>query len=54
MRCNTCLNGVPVVSENGIHYNCALTEKDALYCLTGQEDHYVRNPMKTEEDNNDE
>jgi hypothetical protein len=48
MRCETCLHAVPVISENGIHYNCALSEKDALYCLTRQEDKYVRNPMKEE------
>ena len=46
MKCDTCLNGIAVVSENGIHYNCALSEKKALYCFTGQDDNYIRNPMK--------
>ena len=46
MKCNTCFNGIPVISENGMHYNCALSEKKALYCLTGQEDSYIRNPVK--------
>lgn len=51
MKCDNCLNGVPVVSENGIHYNCSLSERKALYCLTSQEDSYIRNPMK--KDNED-
>lgn len=46
MKCDNCLNGIAVVSENGIHYNCALSEKKALHCFTGQDDNYIRNPMK--------
>lgn len=46
MKCNTCLNSTAVISENGLHYNCSLSEKKALYCLTGQKDSYVENPMK--------
>lgn len=46
MKCNRCLNGIAVISENGLHYNCSLSEKKALYCLTGQKDSYIENPMK--------
>jgi len=46
MRCDTCLEGHCVVSENGFHYNCSLKEKDAMACLMGREDHYIENPMK--------
>ena len=46
MRCDKCFNGVPVVSENGIHYNCCLNEKELLDCMIGRKDHYEENPMK--------
>jgi hypothetical protein len=45
-KCATCLDGHCVVSENGFHYNCSLKEKDAMDCLTGKVDHYIKNPMK--------
>ena len=46
MRCDTCLHARSVISENGMHYVCCLSDKEVLYCLTGQEDSYVKNPMK--------
>ena len=46
MKCSTCLHRVPVISENGIHYNCALSEKEALECLVKQKDSYVASPIK--------
>ena len=45
-RCGKCFNGFPVMSENGVHYNCCLNDKDSLNCLIGKEDHYDENPMK--------
>ena len=49
-RCDTCEDSRCIVSENGFHYNCCLKEKDAMDCLTGKVDHYVRNPMKKSDD----
>jgi hypothetical protein len=40
-KCEKCLNRVPVMSENGLHYNCGLSEKAALECLTKEKDHSV-------------
>ena len=39
-RCGSCLNGRLVVSENGFHYICCLTQKKALNCLIGIKDSY--------------
>ena len=39
-RCDVCLNSRAVVSENGIHYVCCLTEKQCLDCLMGVKDSY--------------
>ena len=38
-RCEKCLNHIPVISENGMHYNCGLSEREALECLTKAKDH---------------
>lgn len=38
-KCENCLNRIPVMSENGLHYNCGLSEKKALECITGEKDH---------------
>lgn len=38
-RCEKCLNHIPVISENGMHYNCGLSEREALECLTKEKDH---------------
>lgn len=40
-KCERCLNRVPVISENGMHYNCSLSEKASLKCLINQKDHSV-------------
>ena len=40
-KCEKCLNRVPVMSENGLHYNCGLSEKEALECLISEKDHSV-------------
>lgn len=45
-ECNKCFNGIPVLSESFIHYNCCLKEREALDCLTDKESHYEENPMK--------
>lgn len=45
-KCYKCLESRPVISENGMHYNCCLKEDECLECLLGKVDHYVENPMK--------
>lgn len=50
MKCDFCLNARTIVSENGFHSACCLPkERDAVDCLLGKVDHYVRNPMKTDD-----
>lgn len=39
-KCDTCLFSRAVVSENGIHYVCCLSQKKALDCLIGTKDYY--------------
>ena len=41
MKCDTCLNSRPVVSENGIHCICCLSSKAAANCLTGKKDRCI-------------
>ena len=38
-KCEKCLNRVPVMSENGLHYNCGLNENHAMECLCKIKDH---------------
>lgn len=41
MRCDRCLNCcVPVMSENGMHYNCCLHPIAERNCLLGKKDHF--------------
>lgn len=42
MRCDTCLNSRPIVSENGIHRACCLSDKKVMQCVLGEKNHYVR------------
>lgn len=41
MKCDTCLNSRTVISENGPHKICCLTEKETISCLIGKEDWFV-------------
>lgn len=41
MKCETCSNGWPIISENGVHYGCTLPPMDAVNCMAGREDNYV-------------
>ena len=53
MKCDTCLNRYAVISENGLHYNCSLSEKTAINCLVGKKDNYVKLPTIKDEDKED-
>lgn len=50
MKCDTCLNSRPVMSENGIHYICCLSSKASLNCMTRKKDRYIKHPMRKEAD----
>ena len=40
-NCEKCLNSRPVVSENGLHPICCLSQKKVIDCMTGKKDHFV-------------
>ena len=45
MKCETCLNRYAVISENGLHYNCSLSEKQAVECILRKKEHYIKIPV---------
>lgn len=49
MKCDTCLKSRPIVSENGIHHACCLSDKKVMQCVLGEKNHYVR--VKRRSDN---
>ena len=38
------MNSRMVISENGLHSICCLSEKKAIDCMFGEKDHYVEFP----------
>lgn len=45
-KCDSCLNSRIIVSENGLHSTCFLSDKKATACLTKKEDYYIGFPKK--------
>ena len=43
-RCDTCLNSRVIISGNGYHSVCCLSQKNAVDCITKQKDYYAENP----------
>lgn len=41
MKCEDCLNARRVLSENGLHALCCLSEKKAIECLTGKKNYEI-------------
>ena len=39
--CERCLNSRVIVSENGRHKVCCLTQKKAIDCMIGKKSHFV-------------
>lgn len=33
LKCNTCANARPIISENGYHYTCMLSDRKGVDCL---------------------
>lgn len=50
MKCETCLNSRTVISENGYHFVCALSDKKAVSCITNDYKYYARGVKKDEKD----
>lgn len=48
IKCDSCMNSRPVVSENGIHFSCSLSQRKATQCLIGLRDNYA--PLNKEDD----
>ena len=40
-NCNKCMNTRTIMSENGLHRVCALSQKAAKNCLVGKKDRFV-------------
>ena len=40
-KCEGCLRSRPIVSENGIHNACCLSQKAALNCMLGKKDRKI-------------
>lgn len=49
-RCDMCLNSRHIISENGFHTICCLSEKKSLECITGEKDHYIQHPVFKQEE----
>lgn len=49
-QCESCLLSRPIISENGIHYNCTLGPKDSIVCITHDYIKYVKSPSISKED----
>lgn len=41
MKCDNCLNARRVISENGLHSICCLSEKVAMECIMEKKDQRV-------------
>lgn len=40
-KCRTCLNSRGIISENGWHYICCLSNQKAIDCITNKKDYYI-------------
>ena len=56
MKCEKCLHARMIVSENGVHPVCCLSQKKAMNCIMGKKSHFITvikdedGNMKTEYD----
>ena len=44
-KCEECLNGRLIVSENGYHAACCLSQKAAIDCITNKKVQFI--PLKS-------
>lgn len=45
MKCDDCLNSRRIISENGLHSVCCLSENVAVECIIGKKDHKIIVPL---------
>ena len=43
-KCDSCVNGLVHISENGYSAKCTLSQKKAINCLAGIKSYYIQNP----------
>ena len=48
--CEKCLHSRPIISENGYHAVCCLSQKKAVNCMMGKKNHFVA--LKKDESGN--
>ena len=39
-KCDLCINSRAIISENGLHYICCLSEKKAMECILNVNEHF--------------
>ena len=49
MKCDNCLNARRIISENGLHSVCCLSDKVAVDCLVGKKDQRIIAPRSNED-----
>ena len=49
-KCEKCLNSRMIISENGYHTICCLSQKKAVDCMFGEKNHFVT--LKKDENGN--
>lgn len=47
LKCDTCRNSRPIISENGLHYNCVLSGRKSLLCMS--DDRYYEHIIRPED-----
>lgn len=40
-KCKNCLNSRPIISENGYHSICCLSQKKSMNCMMGRKDYFA-------------
>ena len=48
MKCDNCLNSRRIISENGLHSVCSLSDRVAVNCLVGKKDQRIIVPWSNE------
>ena len=49
-KCDGCINSRRVISENGLHSVCCLSEKVAVDCIIGKKDSRIALPNVEEDE----
>ena len=48
-RCDSCINTRSVISENGMHHVCVLSDREMMDCMMGKKDHYFTFKLNTDD-----